>query len=470
MVELASAREALRHVQKALLTSSTGTDRNELEAERERRRLAVKRLEYRSLSKNDRAKFRAEIRRLKAIQRQDQSLLKTPEEFEEFAGSFSKAAILLESLPPKERTEFVDTKPVRKMSAEEEARRYEEMVEPFARECVRIGIARLAEVLRERFRADGALPEVIIYPETSTRILRYAVKPLLDRFYAAANQELPREAFLKTYRELAKPLVAAEIVRKQKREEDGANQAAVRLRGERLELLRRHKRSTNADEREKLSQEAQALLEEARAAEARADRAKRIHQGVSGKTGERVMDHRLEAIVGGKHDRSVLVIDDVASSGQRTFHLVEGSAKRLGIRSPEYFAFIGMPYGSSLETHIDPSRVSFGVAVGSPADADARGSRVGQYKAFGTRGDAGWIDLHTYGFPFRFGTSQVRDPVSGSRMSIPRKETVSGVRKDQTSWNPLVERSAHADPVLMRAARAQYRAWGEEALNGVPDL
>lgn len=65
-----------------------------------------------------------------------------------------------------------------------------------------LGVYRLDRYLNQIFEKTGALPEVIVYPDTSARPFHYIINPLLKKVYQEKGQARPQEIFMPTFRDL----------------------------------------------------------------------------------------------------------------------------------------------------------------------------------------------------------------------------------------------------------------------------
>jgi hypothetical protein len=117
-----------------------------------------------------------------------------PDEYAQVQKRFDK---LMLRIPEKVR--WVEIRKESKERDDRESAEYEEKREIAAREIIRHGIRRLALTLRDIYKRDGRLPTALIFPEASSRPLRYAVEPLMRKMYAHYGQERQAEFFIKTY-------------------------------------------------------------------------------------------------------------------------------------------------------------------------------------------------------------------------------------------------------------------------------
>lgn len=279
-------------------------------------------------------------------------------------------------------------------------------------EAIQKSLFRLQETLREMQHQEGAFPEVIIYPDTSGRILRYAFAPILKALYAQYHQPQPQEVFLKTYSEwMAQDARHGEDMR-------------TYLSSLPEEAVEEHQRI----------QEDYAHLTHVGPKEVIK---KRFHQAFHNST----------------KNAPVLVLDTNVTHQMRTFRQIRETMQEYNPQHHVYlFALIAAVTAEELQQmHIDAKY--FSVGIGSDEmHADPLCSRYGNLVDWNDR-DYDWGELYLLGRPYST-----------------KKEAVTGVEKKQFASHELVERSAKSNPALMKAIRNDYKRWGNEAAKNIPTL
>lgn len=71
-----------------------------------------------------------------------------------------------------------------------------------AKEAIFHGLSELSRTLERIWKDRGNLPKTLIFCDTATRPLRYAILPLLKKIYGTHQQPLPLEIFIKTFSSL----------------------------------------------------------------------------------------------------------------------------------------------------------------------------------------------------------------------------------------------------------------------------
>ncbi|NQV12492.1 hypothetical protein HQ524_03945 [Candidatus Uhrbacteria bacterium] len=337
-----------------------------------------------------------------------------------------------------------------------DGKEYAEFLERFeetAHEAITHGISRIADSLSEIQEETGMLPEKILFADTSSRPLRYAVKPLLDKVYKQAGQDMPGEYFVKTNSKLTSDYDHRFVVGK-------LNLQIKRLslrRGEtskkRNDALRELKRGGSLVDKDQVSISAQEFLNEINVLEGEISGLQDRVRSLNSYEYTDVFKERLDEII---LDSSgpVFVIDDLVGTG-RTIGVLDKAFSEMGVKDRvNYFAFIANI--DDLVDHlpqIDPNKLSFGVGVSYNDEAEEKyGGRCGFIPErtgddFSVHEEMDWSELQFQGFPFRSD-----------------KEAVTGVVKDQASVGKYVERSPERDFKKMDEERRKYKAWGMEAV------
>jgi len=306
----------------------------------------------------------------------------------------------------------------------------------------------LAKSLLEIKEKTGSLPTVVLYPETTSRPLRYAIKPLLDKIYSEASQKLPGEFFVKTYSGLIKEDDHIRKVEEMKKKINLLNEERIESINESEKLLRLLK-SSSKKEKETLSTQIDSLWQ----------KIQKINQDIFDQKEhvgsfedlqfKQVTEDRIKNILKTTSSGPILIVDDVVGYG-RTFSGLEENLTALNRqKDANYFAFISL--GDSVVRNlsvIDMDRISIGVGSYHSNNEEDYKDRTG-FVLPETDEETGleWGELQMRGFPFR------KD-----------KEETTGVKKDQESLNPFVERSDNADFKKMKAVRTKYLNWGKEAV------
>lgn len=405
------------------------------------------RLEFFLLSKEEREDL------LKQYAQAKETSSEVSSRIEKFAFQQLESRIPMEMRIGKE-----DSKPDTVAPDESFAARFEKT----AHDAVQYGVKRLAATLEEIRTAQGKLPTVILYPETSSRPLRYAVKPLLDLTYRRANQAMPREVFVKTFSQFAtktgreinwndmqdrmRELLATNFVQTQERD------ALIRfLKG----------RKGTAEEMEQASARAQELWRLGRESREQI-RALRETIGAT-ETGaqQSVTDDRVREVLTASDSGPVIVVDDVFSAGRTFGSLHQSLAKAHRSDQAYFFSFASTISRAERlrEAGLDPERFSTGISFSDEelGDDSVLSAQSGltvhpptaeEFDRLGGRSEANdWADLVFFGFPYRVD-----------------KRAATGVLKDQFSLSPYSELAAERDPKLIQAVRKTYRDWGEEAV------
>lgn len=327
---------------------------------------------------------------------------------------------------------------------------FRDRFEATAEKAVEYGIAGIRNVLEGEWRENGKMPTTIIYPETASRPLRYAVAPLLDLTYKEKGQDLPQEFFMKTYSSLHQEHALdskLEYIRSELKE---LSSHRLRLIEKREDLLRRMRRERSRERRGRCSDKLNIIKK-------KIDELEKIIQEKTGTLRaleqggyEDVMQERMHEILSHSEDGKVLVIDDVLSGG-RTFDQVEKALRENDYADSEYFAFIAR--GNAGVSRVDDQRISIGSLLSSDADEDnidfGHVEHVIDFSDDEDNPDRDleWGELMFLGFPFRA-----------------EKQKATGVSKIQTDLNPYVEKSDERDSEEMERTRRQYREWGEQAV------
>lgn len=159
---------------------------------------------------------------------------------------------------------------------------------------------------------------------------------------------------------------------------------------------------------------------------------------ISGDNSTKILEQRLGEIKDKTGGGSLLFIDDVVSSGARTFSSLARVVNKLGFVSDAYFfSFLANEDARlRLDGLIPWKNFSYGVGFYEQRDNENL--------------TFDWLTLLRKGFPYR-----------------EKKEQITGVKKDQTSANPYVEISPLADPAAKKAERKKYAAWGKEAVEKI---
>lgn len=377
---------------------------------------------------------------------------------------------LLRLLPDAEHQRIIAARKEQEKKAGEKYRH--EFTKNFAKsahEAVRIGIQRLAKTLEEIRETSGQLPTVILFPETSSRPLSYAIQPLINQLYAQAGQAKPQQQFVK----IATNFLTKDGLENHLTEQHASliqlRQARGALLKDREDLIRRIKSLRGSHkEREQLSHEAQTITDQLSSLNAHILQQQAHIDAYKKKAFEDVTRERLQAIRDSSPTGSVLVVDDVMSVNSRTArHLYRLFQTVHPPIDGHFFAFTAMT--SSLNNLIDTQGSHYGIAVdhvsvGIMNSSDEGGDKINQLQpALASRigmstaqiqsahPEQQWEfnELNVAGFPYR---------------TEAKKEKSIGVKKDITSMNPFVTRSPERDIHAMRAVRAQYARWGQEAV------
>ncbi|MBD3360566.1 hypothetical protein GF366_02065 [Candidatus Peregrinibacteria bacterium] len=337
-----------------------------------------------------------------------------------------------------------------------ELKNNERHLEEAAKEAIASGIAQLKRTLEGIRHVKGRLPGLIVFPETTTRPLSYAVEPLLKKVYGEHQQEMPRRVFVKTF--------SAHQTDKEWKMEQERNKSRTRIRNairEKQEIIEKVKRDVKkyrprTKEYQSASERLNRLKREKKELQDRmVKEAERIHKIEHG-ADLVAMNQRIKKIVSNIPDESIVVIDDLIGQG-RTFRALENAFKNTGCNDVHYFTFFSSP--NPLEgLPIEKERFSSGTIVKGTAglvtefSEEKEGQEVHPDFAYDriVEADTAWNSLFFYGFPFRS-----------------KKEEATGVLKDQMDSSPYVVRSEKKNPALMRSVRQQYRTWGEEALENI---
>ncbi len=324
-----------------------------------------------------------------------------------------------------------------------------------AKEAITAGILQLNRTLEEINRTKGSLPGTIIYPETTTRPLSYAVEPLLKEIYSKHQQELPQRVFVKTFSEHQmdknrKLDQERDEKLKQLKNEQRKNQEIIEKTKRELKKYRpRSKEYVTASEQLHQLQEKKKNL---RGSIVKTKENIRIfEQGAD----LQAMNQRVNEITSNASDNPILVIDDLVGRG-RTFRALNDALKDAGHDDDTYFfSFLATPY-SLQDLPIPNDQFSTGTIIQDTTDLEDLLQEDGEERQefipnFAhdriVEADRTWSSLLSSGFPFRL-----------------KKEEATGVLKDQMDPNPYVVRSDKGNPFLMHRLRQEYRAWGEEAL------
>lgn len=323
--------------------------------------------------------------------------------------------------------------------------------EKTAHEAIKNGIFRLHKSLHEIKEKYGSLPTVVIFPETTTRPLRYAIKPLLERVYGEANQKLPGEFFVKTYSSLVKEDDHIKHVEEMEKKIVIAMQKRIGLIEEREELLRQMKKVSET-EKSTISFQVQDLWRQIRDLNQHISDKNLDVEKIKSNEFKNVTEKRVENILKNSPLGPILVVDDVVARG-RTFSDLEEIFKKLDRQEDtNYFAFISL--GDSIKRdlpEISKDRISIGIGSQDFADSHEYSDRIGlNLPSTDEETDLEWGELQQLGFPFRM-----------------NKEENTGVKKDQESLDPFVERSRKADFDKMRKVRTKYLNWGREAVKSL---
>lgn len=308
--------------------------------------------------------------------------------------------------------------------------------------CVEIGLGQLAKELSRILGEQGRLPTAVVFPETSSRPLAHAVKPLLDAVYAHVGQPLPTIQFVKTYSHFGYP----ERLRKEIEELRARRWQAL---AERRQLLGELKRTRDVDAREDLSRRAHGLYAEAAELSVRL-LAKEKESAADPWTEETaVPPERLSLLAPLLSAGPVLVVDDVVSGGGTLGQLAR-AFKDMGPGDKAYFfVFVSRSEPPLAETGIRPDRFSAGVVLGDD-DLKVEDIGFGCGRTVSDKDGEEWGELFCLGFPYRLD-----------------KETATGVVKDQDDLEPFVRRAPGKAASALKVAR-RYRALGQSIVAKLP--
>ncbi|MEI7741028.1 MAG: hypothetical protein WCJ29_00830 [bacterium] len=312
-----------------------------------------------------------------------------------------------------------------------------------SRETLRYGIMELSRTLDEILNRDHELPTAIIFPETTSRPLRYAIEPIIEHVYRKAGQAKPKEYFFKTFsahhedddfRELAKT-TSAEF---SKYEAERNKLEAIRKQ----ELKRVSSLNLDKNASKRHSDNLQDLQESINVLTTKIGKMRNEWSELEkiGATGK-IHNERMKEILQRTKTGSLLIVDDVFIRG-RTFNTIRSSLiDNAAEKRANYFAFLGTAHTFD-ESYLSPDQLSIGVLLGEPKH---HMDRVGKKIPWKDYSEA-WLMMQNLGFPFRY-----------------NKEASTGVIKNQASTSRYVEISKEADPKKMREVREQYRKLGETA-------
>lgn len=382
-----------------------------------------------------------------------------------------------EPIAPESKRETVDSSEFGfgAETASERKRRAERMFEA-ARDAVRNGARELTRALEDVRDADGALPNVIVYPESSGRLLRAAVAPALRRLYEANGVPAPTEVFFKTFSDFhedRRRIPEAKDHADRVMELGDARESALEKRQAALRDLRA---SASKARREEASARAHEAWVAAREHALAASREARVADAIRNREDVAVMRARAEEIVRHVPDARPFVVDDLVGSNSRTFLMLQRAFADAHAAPRGFFVFSADAFNALLAAnrlrdarpdarlyvgtqvrYCEQSREAVpGLAVGSEIVTEYKGTPDSD----AYQRDLAWSDLVSFGFPSRIGLLRPEDVRLKTRRG---KETLSGVTKDQTDFRPHVTRSDSARTADKRAVRALYRSWGEDA-------
>lgn len=409
----------------------------------------IQRLEYASLPFSEQEKHLEAIR---ALQNDINSCVNNDQESIRVARLLiSKRDSLLQALPEQQAN---DLKKTLEQSVPEQKSTFWEDYEATAKEAIHRGIHRLNATLEEILAHDKQLPTAIIYPETTSRPLRYAVKPLFEQKYAEHQEPQPKEFFFKTFSDHAKPDGRETLLLDQTKKVQDLQQKLRSIVQERQALLLElKKRLKDPQEQELMSKQAHELWQKTSTIKEKIQ----LETHTLNLLNEparftEASQARMAEILAQCGDGPILIVDDVLAHGRTITQIYQLLQNLNGEDRLYFFSFIGSTEAirDDLTRFIDPSRISVGLAFETeniPQEIlDQTGyilSRDGNNEGMPEAGD-----LFVGGFPFR----------------MKHKQAATGVEKNQLSTNGLVTLSTKRDPAIMRAERQKYRAWGEIAL------
>lgn len=339
-----------------------------------------------------------------------------------------------------------------------ERKNQERRLQETAKEAITSGIAQLKKTLEEIKRVQRKLPSVIVYPETTTRPISYAIEPLLKKIYVKHQQELPHRMFVKTF----SGYQTDREWKLEKERKDRMTRIQNELRENRITIeeakraVKKHRPRTKEydSESERLNQLKRKRKDLHDRLITERERINMFERGAD----HEAMNQRIRKIVSTAIDSPILVIDDLIGQG-RTFRALEDAFKDAGfINNVYYFTFLSSPNpleGLSIKKEQFSAgtviKDTTGMVTSFPQEGEAEKTHPDfAYDRLVEDDTRRWQDLFFYGFPFRI-----------------KKEETTGVLKDQMDPSPYVVRSDKMDPSLMRRVRQQYRSWGEEAIKKI---
>ncbi|HBR80383.1 MAG: hypothetical protein UX09_C0061G0002 [Candidatus Uhrbacteria bacterium GW2011_GWE2_45_35] len=366
--------------------------------------------------------------------------------------------ILLQKIPLVERRKF-------------KAKLYFEASDPLilettAKQAIENGVTALSRRLEEIFERTGHLPVAIVYPETSTRPLSYAVRPLLRKAYGRVGLKKPSEFFIKTLPDFLDEKGRKRILDEIKNNIEEFRGQKIDLHQRRDVALRELRQAKNKPVREELSLRSEKISQEIEEKEILISGLKGIFEKITNKEDERSLVQRLEYFTKDLPEGPVLIVDDLISSGRTLGVLQKGFSQTT--KNPEifFFSFLGQVADLGIGKDAIPSdHIFIGTAIdGGGEDGVGLGlipEEIKRNASFFSAEDLesfkilAWQDLFAFGFPFRVGLDKDFPPDT-------KKEDLLGVEKDRKDTSSLVKRHP-ANNERLAKVRKKYRQWGEEA-------
>ena len=313
--------------------------------------------------------------------------------------------------------------------------------------AVKEGIKKLYFFLEKIQAMEGSLPSIIVVPETSGRLLVYAIRPLLEKVYASQKQSLPNYRFALTWRHIDEYKYEYEI--------EELNAKLLLLYKKKDDLLRLHNKLKIKDKKSadimstqihKMSLHIETVKDSIRKTKTL------ITKDYAG-----ITDSRIAEIIKEEKSGPILIIDDVLASGETLLTMDKAIKKTAPERPIYYFTFLQNHYLGDPPS--DPSNseswnyildhYTSGVSYDGNPNKDNEHSNSQRLSI----DEEAWGDMIFYGFSYRqFDKSQI------------------GVKKDRISDSLYTETDTSSDKSQMYALREKFSAWGRESILDLENL